>query len=80
MDGVNWVKAAAYLSAGICMGVGAIGPALGQGFAGGKACEAISNSPESYKNISSSLVFTLIFVESSSIYAMVIALMLIFAT
>jgi F-type H+-transporting ATPase subunit c len=80
MDGVNWVKAAAYLSAGICMGVGAIGPALGQGFAGGKACEAISNSPESYKDIRTILMFALVFVESSSIYALVVSLMLIFFT
>lgn len=80
MDGVNWAKAAAYLGAGICMGVGAIGPALGQGFAGGKACEAISNSPESHKDIFKTMITCLIFVESSSIYAMIISILLIFFT
>lgn len=75
---VNWVKVAACVSAGICMGIGAIGPALGQGFIGGKACESIGKKPESAGLITRTMVVALAFVESSAIYALLIALVLLF--
>jgi F-type H+-transporting ATPase subunit c len=40
------VKAAAFLGAGICMGLGAIGPGVGEGMAAAKACEAIGKNPK----------------------------------
>ena len=80
MDVVNWAKAAAYLGSGICMGIGAVGPALGQGFAAGKACEAISNNPENSGYIRMTLIICLGFIETSSIYALVVSLCLIFMT
>ena len=75
---INWVKVAAYISAGICMGLGAIGPALGQGFIGGKACESIGKQPESAGLITRTMIVALAFVESSAIYALLIALILLF--
>ena len=75
---VNWVKVAAYVAAGICMGLGAIGPALGQGFIGGKACESIGKQPESAGLITRTMIVALAFVESSAIYALLIALILLF--
>jgi len=39
------VKAAALLGAGMCMGMGALGPGVGEGFVAGKACEGIARSP-----------------------------------
>ena len=33
MEGAEIIKAAAVLGAGICMGFGAIGPGIGEGFA-----------------------------------------------
>ncbi len=75
---VNWVKVAAYVAAGICMGIGAIGPALGQGFIGGKACESIGKQPESAGLITRTMIVALAFVESSAIYALLIALILLF--
>ena len=63
------IKGAALLGAGICMGFGAIGPGVGEGFAAGKACEGISRRPEEYSTlfrtmlvgqaVSESTVFTL---------------------
>ena len=75
---VDWVKVAVYISAGICMGLGAIGPALGQGFIGGKACESIGKKPESAGIITRTMVIAMAFVESSAIYSLLIALILIF--
>ncbi len=71
------VKIAAYLAAGICMGLGTLGPALGQGFVGGKACESISKRPENAGLIMRAMFTALIMVETSAIYALLIALLLI---
>jgi F-type H+-transporting ATPase subunit c len=79
-EAINWVRFAALLSAGICMGFGAIGPALGQGLTGSKACEAISKKPESSGLITRTMITALAFIESSAIYSFVIALILIFLT
>ena len=38
--------ASCVIGAGVCMGFGAIGPGIGEGFAAGKACEAIGRSPQ----------------------------------
>jgi len=74
---VNWARVAANIGAGLCMGLGAIGPSLGQGFVGGKACEAIGQNPDSYNSVLKTMVFALAFAETSSIYAFVISLMLL---
>ena len=37
IDGASLIKAGALIGAGICMGFGAIGPGIGEGFAAGKA-------------------------------------------
>ena len=77
-NGTNWVKLAAYISAGICMGLGSIGPALGQGFIGGKACESIGKKAESANIVTRTMIVALAFVESSAIYALLISLILLF--
>ena len=46
IDGKVIMRAAALLGAGICMGAGAIGPEIGEGFVGGKTCEGIARQPE----------------------------------
>ena len=75
---VDWVKVAAYIAAGICMGIGSVGPALGQGFIGGKACESMGKQPESAGLITRTMIVALAFVESAAIYALLIALILLF--
>lgn len=71
------VKVAAYIAAGICMGIGTIGPALGQGFVGGKACESIGKRPENAGIIMRAMFIALIIVETVAIYALLIALLLV---
>ena len=46
IEGADIVKAAAFLGAGISMGIGAIGPGVGEGMAAAKACEAIGKNPK----------------------------------
>lgn len=77
MEAVNWVKVAAQISAGLCMGIGAIGPSLGQGFVGGKACEAIANNPESSSRIFPAMLLAIAAAETSSIYCLIVSMILV---
>jgi F-type H+-transporting ATPase subunit c len=72
MEG-EYAKAAAFLGAAIAMGVGAIGPALGQGLIGMKACENIGKYPESAGKIRTTMMIAMGLVETSAIYALMVA-------
>ena len=78
--GEHLIKAAALLGAGICMGFGAIGPGVGEGFAAGKACEGISRRPEEYSNLFRTMLIGQAVSESTGIYSLVMALVLIFTS
>lgn len=70
------MKGAALLGAGLCMGFGAIGPGIGEGFAAGKACEAISRRPEEYSTLFRTMLVGQAVTESTGIYSLVIAFLL----
>ena len=71
-------KAAAYLGAGLAMGIGAVGSAIGEGFVAGKACEAISRRPDVYADLFRTMIVGQAISESTGIYSLVIAIILIF--
>jgi F-type H+-transporting ATPase subunit c len=71
------VKAAAYLAAGFCMGIGGIGPSLGQGFIAGKACESLGKKPEHAGPIRSTMFQAMVFLETSLVFIFLTALILI---
>lgn len=52
--------------------------ALGMGMATGKATEAIARQPEAAGKVNSSLLFGLILMETCAIYALLIAILIIF--
>lgn len=72
------IKVAAYIAAGFAMGVGTIGPAIGQGRIGGTAIEMIGKYPENYGPLRTTMLLAMAFVETAAIYALVVALVLIF--
>lgn len=72
------VKAAACIAAGLCMGIGGMGPAIGQGFIGGKACESLGKKPESAGAIKNTMMLAMIIVETSGIFSFLIALIILF--
>ena len=78
MADVELAKVAAYIAAGVCMGIGTLGPALGMGLIGGKACESIGKKPESAGVIGRTMFTAIVFVESTAIYALLVSLMLLF--
>jgi len=78
ISGKDIIDAAAFLGAGISMGLGAIGPGIGEGFAAGKACEGIARNPEEAGLLTRTMLVGQAVSESTGIYALVIALLLIF--
>ena len=60
--------------------VAGIGPGIGEGYVGGKAVEAVARQPEAKSDIYSTLILGDAIAESTGIYALVIALLLIFST
>ena len=78
MEGVFYAKAAALMGAAFVMGIGSIGPALGQGFIGMKACENIGKYPESATSIRNAMLIACTLVETAAIYALLIGGALVF--
>lgn len=75
---IGIILACCALGAGLCMGVGAIGPALGEGGAVAKACEAIGRQPESKGAVTTTMIMGCAIAETTGLYALVIAILLIF--
>ena len=72
------IKAACAIGAGLCMGIGAIGPALGGGNAVGKALEGMARQPEMANTLRTNMILGCAITESTGIYSLVIALLLLF--
>ena len=66
------------LGAGLCMGLGAIGPAIGEGNAVGKALEAMARQPEMAGTLRTNMILGCAITESTGIYSLVISLLILF--
>ena len=66
------------LAAAIAVGLAAAAGAIGMGWAIAKSAEAISRQPEAENKIRTTLMLGLVFVETAIIYALVIAILIIF--
>ena len=65
-----------FLAAGIAMGLGALGPAIGIGLLGGKAMEALGRNPEAAGAIQTNMILAIAFAEAIGIYALVVAILI----
>ena len=65
------------LGAGMAM-IAGIGPGIGEGNAVAKACEAIGRQPESKGAVTSTMIMGCAISETTGIYSLVIAILLIF--
>ena len=72
------ISAACALGAGLCMGIGAIGPAIGEGNAVGKALEGMARHPEATGTLRTNMILGCAITESTGIYSLVVALLLLF--
>ena len=66
------------IAAGIAIGLAAGAGAIGMGMAIAKSVEAISRQPEAEGKVRTTLMLGLVFVETAIIYALVIAILIIF--
>ena len=66
------------LGAGLCMGIGAIGPAIGEGNAVSHALEGMARQPEAAGNLRSTMIMGCAITETTGIYSLVIALLILF--
>ena len=67
------------IGAGLCMGIGAIGPGIGEGNAVGKALEGMARQPESAGTLRSTMIMGCAIAETTGIYSLLIAFMILFA-
>lgn len=67
------------IGAGIAM-IAGIGPGIGEGYAVGKACEAIGRQPECRGQVTSTMLLGCAVAETTGIYGFIVALLLMFVT
>lgn len=55
-----------------------LGVGIGQGYAAGKAVEAVGRNPEAEKKIRSTMIIGIALTETAAIYALIVAILLVF--
>jgi len=78
MDVEFIVKAGQYIGAGLCMGFGAIGAAVGEGLTGGWANRSIARRPEMASPFTRTMLVGQAVAETSAIFALMVAVLLLF--
>ena len=66
------------LAAGIAVGLAAMGGGIGMGLATAKATEGISRQPQVEGKIRTVFMMGLVFIETAIIYALIVAILVIF--
>lgn len=79
MTGQEWLSLISVATAGITMAAGAVGAAIGESRIGAAAMEALARQPDESGSITRTLFVSLAMVESTAIFCLVVALILLFA-
>ena len=66
------------VAAALAIGLGAIGPGIGIGLVAGPALGAMGRNPDAANMIRTNMILAIVFAEAISIYALVVALIIIF--
>jgi F-type H+-transporting ATPase subunit c len=66
------------LGAGLAIGIGALGGALGQGRAAAAALEGIARNPGAAGKITTPMIIGLALIESLVIYSLIVSLLMVF--
>ncbi len=79
MTDLSWIGVVSIFSAALCIGLGSIGPALGEGRAVSQALSSIAQQPDETGSITRTLFVGLAMIESTAIYCFVISMIILFA-
>jgi F-type H+-transporting ATPase subunit c len=79
MDDISIIGMISVATAGLTIMVGSLGPAFGEARAVAQALSAIAQQPDEAGTITRTLFVGLAMIESTAIYCLVVALILIFA-
>lgn len=72
METLNTIAAASAIA------IGAIGPAIAIGMIGSKGAESIGRNPEAASKVQTGMILSIAFAEAIAIYALVVALVILF--
>jgi len=75
----TWLRVAALTGGGLAMGFGAIGAAVSEGYTAAQANAALSRDPDNAGGIFKSMLVGQAIAESASIFALVVAMILLFS-
>ena len=74
----NDVTSAKAMGSGVMIGIACLGGALAMGIAVARSSEAIARQPEATGQIRTSMMMGLVFIETVIIYALIVAILIIF--
>lgn len=66
------------IASAVAVGLAAAGGAIGMGLLGAKATESIARQPEADGKIRTTMMLTLVFIETAIIYALLVDILIIF--
>ncbi len=73
------IKAACAIGAVLCMGIGAIGPAIGEGNAVSHALDGMARQPEVASTLRTNMILGCAITETTGIYSLLISFLILFA-
>ena len=79
MDPITLIGAMSVLAAGLCIAIGGVGPALGEGNAAANALRSMAQQPDEASTITRTLFVAMAMIESTAIYAFVITILILYA-
>lgn len=79
MDSYSLIGAISVIGACLCMGLGSIGSAIGEGYAAAAALQAMAQQPDEASRIRSTMFVSLAMIETSALYALLIAFLTLYA-
>ena len=74
----NDVTSAKAMGSGVMIGLACLGGAIAMGIAAGKSTEAMARQPEATSQIRTTMMMGLVFIETVIIYALIVAILIIF--
>ena len=77
-ESTKFMELGKFIGAGIAIGVGVIGPGVGIGTLGAGAMNAIGRNPEATGAITTNMILAIAFAEALGIYALIVAVILLF--